>query len=544
MLLWQWSLFPIFETIFIFSNHFESFPRYQMNECILDPMTVGVFSLESSTHHRRPSHNAHDSPLKRHTALSIPKSTMNGTTNGHHAAAAASSNGDSRNSQSSAPLYLDFCGLDRADVMRLSQGTAADRAKVLVPVDIGAKTTTTTMAAVSTATATNGGSSAAATTSHGATTPDQQQQRRTLTSTDVLTIQPMTWTEHIATVLFLTFGVPNGVLTIPLAAVGLGRFVVGANVTTSLVTLGALLVPLALWPQRFVPSRLHSWMAIQVAKYFSYRMIFEEEPSVMTQVKPSKDSDNTANGPEQQKHLNGTASTSNGTNGHAKHAPQPQILVAPPHGVFPYGNLLAMLAWPVYTGHHFRGLAANAAVNVPIFKQILRSMGVIDASRSSARRALETYPHAIGISTGGVAEVFETTADDECILLKERIGLIKLAIRTGADIVPCYIFGNTKLLSCWCGYGIPGARTVLEKVSRRAGFALVLPYGRYGLPIPRRTPVFAVTGRPIPTAHLQCEEPTAAQIQDVQTQLIDAMQSLFDRYKHLYGWQEKRLVIK
>jgi len=91
-----------------------------------------------------------------------------------------------------------------------------------------------------------------------------------------------------------------------------------------------------------------------------------------------------------------------------------------------------MLIWPSLTGHHFQGLASSAALRVPIFKQILRSIGVIDASRSSARKALENYPFTIGISTGGVAEVFETNADDECVILKERIGLIKLAIRTGA----------------------------------------------------------------------------------------------------------------
>jgi hypothetical protein len=88
----------------------------------------------------------------------------------------------------------------------------------------------------------------------------------------------------------------------------------------------------------------------------------------------------------------------------------------------------------------------------PIFKQIWQSIGVIDASQHVAREALEKG-ESLGISTGGVAEVFETDEDDECIVLKEQIGLTKLAIRTGADLVPCYLFGNTKLLSCWGGLG-------------------------------------------------------------------------------------------
>jgi hypothetical protein len=53
---------------------------------------------------------------------------------------------------------------------------------------------------------------------------------------------------------------------------------------------------------------------------------------------------------------------------------------------------------------------------------------VIDASKHVAETALQKYPYTIGISTGGVAEIFETNHSDECIILRERIGMIKLAI--------------------------------------------------------------------------------------------------------------------
>lgn len=182
---------------------------------------------------------------------------------------------------------------------------------------------------------------------------------------------------------------------------------------------------------------------------------------------------------------------------------------------------------------------------VPGFKQILRTIGIVDASRDSARNALETYPYTIGISTGGVAEVFETNSSDECILLRERVGLIKLAIRTGADLVPCYIFGNTSLYRCWAGEGIPGLPRLLERFSRKvAGFATIAFWGRFGMPIPFRAPLLAVTGKAIPTHHLKCEEPTEEQLLQVQNQLIDDMQRLFEQYKGLYGWQDKKLIIK
>jgi 1-acyl-sn-glycerol-3-phosphate acyltransferase len=369
-------------------------------------------------------------------------------------------------------MFFNCCSFPQEDLIRLAEGTKAERNASLVSVS-------------------------------------------NITKEDVLRSEPMTIIEEVVTMLFLMIGVPNGVFSIPVLTFLIGKFFIG-SVTTAFLVLGVLLIPLIIMPQRFIPTSLHSWMAIQVMKYFSFRIVSLEQS-------PQRDS-----------------SVTDRTSPLCR----PQILVAPPHGVFPYGNLLAMLAWPSFTGNHFLGLAANSALRVPIFKQILCRIGVIDASRESARRALENYPHTIGISTGGVAEVFETTSADECILLKERIGLIKLAIRTGGDLVPCYMFGNTKLLHCWAGDGIPGCRKGLEKVSRKLGFALILFYGRCGLPIPFRSAVLAVKGKAIPTHHIMCEEPTDAQITQIQTQLITDMQNLFDQHKHLFGWEDQKLVIK
>lgn len=363
-------------------------------------------------------------------------------------------------------MYLDFCSLSDAEIRKLANGTAKDRAD-----------------ATSTA--------------------------KGLTSKQVLTKVEMSLWEEIVTMLFLAFGVPNGVFTIPGVTFLVGKFLVG-NVKLAFTVLAIILLPLAILPQSFKPSVLQSWMAIRVAKYFSFRFIFEDRP-------PCKNLDD----PNY----------------------RPRIMVAPPHGVFPYGNLLAMVVWPAVSGSYFRGLAASSALRPPIFKQILRSMGVIDASRHIARKAVEDG-ESLGISTGGVAEVFETNAEDECIVLKQRVGLIKLAIRTGADLVPCYLFGNTDLLGCWAGEGIPQGRNILEKISRKVGFALIIIHGRFGLPIPRRVPVLGVMGKPIPTYKLKCDEPTQEQIDSIQKLLLDEMQEIFERYKGLYGWEKKHLIIK
>ena len=387
-----------------------------------------------------------------------------------------------------------------------------------------------------------------------------------VTKEDVLRVDPMTWWQEVCCMIFLGCVGPTGVFTVPIVTLFIGYFIVG-NVTLSFQVLALLLAPLVVLPQSFNKKSLTSWLSHMILKYFSYRMVCAKGSRLYIQQDIGRITKATA-------------------------AARPQIFVAPPHGVLyvnftcirmlvscvtfdsrlllfhslslypylsrccqpsttiitnhsPYGNILAMLIWPILTGHHFWGLTASSALRVPVFRQVLKAIGCIDAGRKHAREGLENFPYTIGISTGGVAEVFETNADDECVLLKERIGLIKLAIRTGADLVPCYLFGNTKLLSCWAGEGIPYGRRALEWISRKVlGFAAILIFGRLILPIPYRKPVLCVMGRPVPTFQIQCEEPTMEQVKEIQAQLLKGMQETFDEHKALYGWDNAHLIIK
>ena len=132
-------------------------------------------------------------------------------------------------------VFYDFCGTDQKDVIRLSRGTPEDRKKATVPVS-------------------------------------------KITVEDVRKIQSMTFFEELAVVLLLAFGVPNGAFCIPAATFLVGKFVIG-SVSTAFWLLAVVMLPLLILPQPFVPTRLQSWMALQVAKYFSYRSLAEAIPN-------------------------------------------------------------------------------------------------------------------------------------------------------------------------------------------------------------------------------------------------------------------------
>jgi 2-acylglycerol O-acyltransferase 2 len=315
---------------------------------------------------------------------------------------------------------------------------------------------------------------------------------------DLTKICKMSFIEEFTVCLLFLFGVPGAVFSIPILLAIIGYYIDSYKKSYGIGLL--LCIPLIIFPSPFKDSSLSSWFSFLVVKYFSFKGIYVDK------IEPHK----------------------------------PYILVAPPHGVFPIGNICTMISFPTIFGFSFKGLAASAALRLPIFKQILCSIGAIDASRDSAEKALlDNY--TIGISTGGVAEIFETNSisGDEVIVLRNRKGIIKLAFKTGASLVPCYLFGNTHLYSLWTGTG--AVHELLRNLSRKIGAALIIFWGRNLMPIPYRIPIVGVMAKPIPV--IKNDNPTEKDIEDLHELLIDEMIKLFDKHKESYGWKSKKLIV-
>jgi len=76
--------------------------------------------------------------------------------------------------------------------------------------------------------------------------------------------------------------------------------------------------------------------------------------------------------------------------------------------------------------------------------------------------------------------------------------------------------------------------------------ALGLLVGRWGLPLglPNHVPIMFVVGAPIAVKQTARSDPGfAAAVDDAHGQLIEAMQTLYDKYKGMYGWADRPLVI-
>lgn len=69
----------------------------------------------------------------------------------------------------------------------------------------------------------------------------------------------------------------------------------------------------------------------------------------------------------------------------------------------------------------------------------MSTVGIFDAALHCARLP-DRICHPF------VQELFLSTPKEERLYIGKRKGFIKLAMRTGSEVIPCYYFGNTTVL--------------------------------------------------------------------------------------------------
>lgn len=129
----------------------------------------------------------------------------------------------------------------------------------------------------------------------------------------------------------------------------------------------------------------------------------------------------------------------------------------------------------------------------------------------------------------------------EAYLIKRRKGLCRIALETGSPLVPFVMFGNTK-----CVAPVADPFGAMEFLSRRLGVSLIWASGRFGLPVPHRTPVTIVIGRPLsapapPLAH--GATPSEEQVSAMHAQLVGEMARMYARWQGVAGYEGVQLVL-
>lgn len=143
--------------------------------------------------------------------------------------------------------------------------------------------------------------------------------------------------------------------------------------------------------------------------------------------------------------------------------------------------------------------------------------------------------NAVGLIVGGAEESFHTRKNSYKFVLKNRKGFVKIALKTGASLVPSISFGENNV------YDLiepgPWMLSIQQLIKRLTTFAPLLINGRgflqynFGL-IPKRHPINVVIGAPI---HLEkIPEPTSNDIERVHKLFCIELEKLFETHKRKY----------
>lgn len=141
---------------------------------------------------------------------------------------------------------------------------------------------------------------------------------------------------------------------------------------------------------------------------------------------------------------------------------------------------------------------------------------------------------AITIVVGGARESLDAQPHSLKLVLKRRKGFVKLAINTGADLVPILAFGENELYDQLDVVEHPFVHKAQLIVKKILGFTVPLFHARgvfnydYGL-MPYRRPVNVVVGRPIKVQ--QSNKPANAYIDEIHGLYVRELERIWEEWK-------------
>ncbi|RAK75994.1 diacylglycerol acyltransferase type 2A [Aspergillus fijiensis CBS 313.89] len=224
-----------------------------------------------------------------------------------------------------------------------------------------------------------------------------------------------------------------------------------------------------------------------------------------------------------------------------------------PHGIISHGAFAAFATEALGFSKLFPGitntlLTLDSNFRIPFYREYALAMGIASVSRESCENILtkggtdgEGMGRAITIVIGGARESLDALPHTLRLVLKRRKGFIKLAIRTGADLVPILAFGENDLYEQVRSEDHPIIHKFQMLVKRAMGFTIPLFHARgifnydVGL-MPYRRPLNIVVGRPIRvTQQKDREKVDDKYVNLLHTMYVQELERLWEQWKDFYA---------
>lgn len=219
----------------------------------------------------------------------------------------------------------------------------------------------------------------------------------------------------------------------------------------------------------------------------------------------------------------------------------PLVCLACPHGVFNYGAIIwccisrSVIGWEQYTG------AAGIVRYVPGLRYMDRLVWAVNADRKSIKGVLQKRGPGrtggmIGMVPDGILGAFRSQVGiDELIIGKKR-GLMRICAEEGATVMVAWFFGTTDMMTV-----LTDPWGIMETISRKVQAGLLLAYGRFYLPIPRR---ISVTLACHSCRIKRIKNPTKEEVDQIHQEIYGSLQTIYEQQKRFAGYSDRTLKIR
>ncbi|XP_036029801.1 diacylglycerol O-acyltransferase 2-like protein 6 [Onychomys torridus] len=228
------------------------------------------------------------------------------------------------------------------------------------------------------------------------------------------------------------------------------------------------------------------------------------------------------------------------------------IIVNHPHGVLSFGAFINYATEATGFSKIFPSITPFLATLegifwIPIVREYVMSMGICPVSELALKHKLmqRGSGNAVIIVVGGASEALLCRPGVSTVYLKKRKGFVKLALKTGAYVVPSYTFGENEVYNqetfpegTWLRFFQKNFQKIGKKI---LGLNFCTFHGRgltrgsWGF-LPFNHPITTVVGEPLPVPKIH--DPDKETVAKYMELYISALRKLFDQHKAKYGFSE------
>jgi 2-acylglycerol O-acyltransferase 2 len=225
-----------------------------------------------------------------------------------------------------------------------------------------------------------------------------------------------------------------------------------------------------------------------------------------------------------------------------------------PHGIISHGAFAAFATEALGFAQLFPGitntlLTLDSNFRVPFYRDYLLRMGLASVSRESCTNLLskggpngEGMGRAITIVIGGARESLLTEPGTLRLVLRCRRGFIKLAISTGADVVPVLCFGENDIYEQLSPAQHPWLYKIQLGLKKMTGFTTPIFHARgvfnYDVGImPYRRPMNIVVGRPVLVK--QQKVPDESYVTEIAERYMEELKAVWETWKDDFADERK-----